>query len=160
MHKIELNELDRKKIKLDIEIFLFISLIFFLGIILFFGIIFGVTYYFYKPTEGFSKRLLSIFICLFLIFFALQWSNLLKLIDLKIGKKIIVNANSYKINQTKKSTFIITENPKWKIEIDEDLIPLIDQNSPIILEFTKASKTILFISNNNKNLLEELYNKE
>ncbi len=90
------------------------------------------------------------------MFISINVKNILKFIDLREGNKIRIQTNSYKLITQKKSTFLITNETKIKLEIDSDLLKLIDPEKPIAFEYTKKSKTLLFISNNDYNMLEKL----
>jgi hypothetical protein len=152
----EITDLDRRRIKLDIRISLLLSSVFFGGIMLLILIIALVAYCLPNPTNGFLNRFLyieSIFIFLYLMF---QWNNLLKYFDLIKGKKVRIETKNYEVKKTKKSTLLITKNPTFKFQIDDSLLPLIDINKTLFFEFTQNSKILLFISNDSKNLLEEI----
>ncbi|WP_298303201.1 hypothetical protein [Flavobacterium sp.] len=151
-----LNDLDKKRIKLDIKLSLFFSTIFFGGIILLLTIIFGIIIFFTNPVEGYLSRFFQIIFFFFVMFISINVKNILKFIDLREGNKIRIQTNSYKLITQKKSTFLITNETKIKLEIDSDLLKLIDPEKPIAFEYTKKSKTLLFISNNDYNMLEKL----
>ena len=118
----ELSELDKTRIKLDIKIFVMLSLFFFGLVILFLGLISGAVLFF-EPKEGFYSRILNIFSVFALLIIALNFNSILKFVDLKIGKKIRIQTNSYEIREQKKLAFIVIHEPKLKIEIEFVILP-------------------------------------
>lgn len=152
----EITDYDRTRIRLDIKISIFFSSMIFGGILVLLLAAFVALYFFTNPTAGFFNRALYIQSLLIALYFIFQWNNLLKYIDLKKGKKIRFETDSYKIKMNKNSTILLTENPNMKFRIDDNIVPLIDQNKMLSLEFTKNSKTLLFLSNDNINLLDEI----
>lgn len=152
----EITDYDRTRIRLDIKISIFFSSMIFGGILVLLLAAFVALYFFTNPTSGFFNRVLYIQSLLIALYFIFQWNNLLKYIDLKKGKKIRFETDSYKIKMNNNSTILLTENPNMKFRIDDNIVPLIDQNKMLSLEFTKNSKTLLFLSNDNINLLDEI----
>jgi len=75
-------------------------------------------------------------------------------LDLKSNLKIRITLNDYEIINGKKDTFLKTTEPKLRIALDQDLLPHININQPITIEITKRSKSLLFISHNENNLLD------
>jgi len=152
----EITDLDRKRIKLDLRISLLISSVIFGGIVLLILIIAFVTHCLTNPTNGFLNRFLYIEAIFFFLYLTFQWNNLLKYFDLRKGKKVRIETKNYEVRKTKKSTLLITKNPNFKFQINDSLLPLIDINKMLFFEFTQNSKTLLFISNDHMNLLDEI----
>jgi hypothetical protein len=150
----EITELDKKRIKLDIKISLLLSFIFFGAIMLLILVVCIFVFFLTNPIPGYLNRFLYIESIFALCFLAFQWNNLLKYFDLKKGKKIRVETENYQIKSNKKSLILRTKNPDLKFQISNDLLPLIDINKMLYFEFTQSSKTLLFLSNDNVNLLE------
>ena len=153
MEIIQLDEIDKNRIKKEIKTWLFLSIIFFgviIFVLLFFG---GISSFFYKMTGGAGKRLFFIFSGFLGMFILININTILKSIDLQIGKKIKITAVSYKLIEDKKQTFLLIENTKIKIELNKKMAEMLIVEQPLNLEYTRYSKTILFISNNEKNLL-------
>ena len=151
----KITNLDRKRIKSELRISLFLSSVIFGGVLLLILIIGVIVYCLTKPTVGFLNRFLyieSIIIFLYLIF---QWNNLLKYFDLRKGKKVRIETKDYEVRKTKKSTLLLTKNPASKFQINDNLVPLINVNKMLFFEFTQNSKILLFISNDSLNLLDE-----
>ena len=82
-------------------------------------------------------------------------TSLLKYFDLRKGKKVRIETKDYEVRKTKKSTLLLTKNPASKFQINDNLVPLINVNKMLFFEFTQNSKTLLFISNDSLNLLDE-----
>ena len=153
MEIIQLDEIDKNRIKKEIKTWLFLSIIFFgviIFVLLFFG---GISSFFYKMTGGAGKRLFFIFSGFLGMFILININTILKSIDLQIGKKIKITGVSYKLIEDKKQTFLLIENTKIKIELNKKMAEMLIVEQPLNLEYTRYSKTILFISNNEKNLL-------
>ena len=157
MKEIQLNQNDIKRIKDDIKLSSFFGLIFIMGIVLLLGIIAIILFLiFIKPKNGFMQRSLYILGFLFLPFIGLSFTNILKYLDIKRGKKKEIQSSNYEIHNKTNSAFIsLKDNNGMKIKIFEDLIPLIDANKSIRIEIASLSKYLLFISNDSKNLLED-----
>ncbi|MFD2603246.1 hypothetical protein [Flavobacterium suzhouense] len=61
----------------------------------------------------------------------------------------------YEIVSNKKDVFLKSKEPKLKIELYNDIAPYISINQSLIIEITNHSKTLLFISHSENNLLDE-----
>ena len=72
------------------------------------------------------------------------------------GKKIRVETSNYQIENNKKATLLINKSPNLKFHISDKLLPLIDLKKDLFFEFTQNSKTLLFLSNDKINLLDEI----
>jgi hypothetical protein len=153
----ELTKADKTTLKKDIRISLIIGLLFFVTLIVILAI--GPTLFLLfgkRPTDGFVTRGLLIFALLFIPFAFVSWKNILKYADIKIGKKLAIVTTHYEIDKTKSSVSLrLNDNDNRKIEVWEELLPLIDITKPLKIEIAILSKTIIFISHDHKNLLHE-----
>jgi hypothetical protein len=162
MTEIELNNNDKQKLKVEIKISMILGLLISIVLVVIVGVIPGLLFLFGKqPSEGFLGRSFFTLVLLFIPFLAISWTNILKYIDLKKGKKQNITTTNYKIIKKKDNTFIVIHNGKQKkIKIDHKLIDYINLSQPLILEISKFTKSLLFISHDNDNLLDKLYNDE
>ena len=114
-----------------------------------------------RPSDGFLTRGLYISGLLFIPFLAISWTNILKYIDLKKGKKLIIKTDDYEVISKKDTVYILTRgDKKQKIKIDKELVPNINRSQTLTMEISKLAKSLLFISHDNDNLLDKLYNDE
>lgn len=62
-----------------------------------------------------------------------------------------------RLKKTKDGLVLDTKAPlKLKLDLYDDLLPLIKLTEPITIEITKFSKTLLFLSHNTDNLMEKV----
>jgi hypothetical protein len=156
MTEIELTDTDKRRIKGDIKLTLIIGLIFSVALIVVVLIIPLVLYFFGKTADGFMRRSLFVIGGLSLPFLAVSWKNIFKYIDLRIGKKTTIKTDDYKIEKTKEGFVLKTQSPlKLKLDLWDEMPALIKVTEPLTIEITKLSKTLLFISQDTVNLLEE-----
>jgi len=162
MTETELNKNDKLRLKSDIRISMVLGLLFFLALVIIVGLIPSVMFIFGKrPSDGFMIRGLYIFALLSIPFIAISWTNILKFIDLRKGKKLVFNSDSYDVINKKDTAYILTHGDnKQKIKIDNELIPFINSSQPLTMEISNLSKSLLFISHDTENLLDKLYNDE
>jgi len=162
MTETELNKNDKLRLKADIKISMMLGLLFSLALVIIVGLIPGVMFIFGKrPSDGFVTRGLYMIVLLFIPFLVISWTNILKYIDLRQGKKQIIKTDDYDVINKKDTAYILTRGEtKQKIRIDNDLIPLIKSSQPLTMEITILAKSLLFISHDTDNLLDELYNVE
>lgn len=155
--ELELTQADKTTLKQDIKISLIVGLLFCValfilvtvGPVLF--VLFG-----YRPADGFVNRGLFILGLFFIPFFAVSWKNFLKYADIKRGKKLVIETTDYEINKSKSSVSLrLKDNENRKIEVWDELLPLIDVSRPLKIDIAILSKTIIFISHDNKNLLDD-----
>ena len=93
---------------------------------------------------------------MFLPFLAISWKNLLKYVDLRKGKKTKLIITDYEvINKKGKAVITDKDNSKQKVEIDERLLEFIDLARPLNIELSQLTNSLLFISHDSHNLLEE-----
>jgi hypothetical protein len=157
MNEIQLTEADKDRIKTDIKLTSIIGLIFCVALIVLVLIIPLILYFFGKTADGFGRRSLFIIGGLSLPFIAISWTNILKFIDLRIGKKMNIKTQDYEIEKTKEGFILKTKSPlKLKLDLWDEMPPLIKVTEPITFELTKLSKTLLFISQDTVNLLEKI----
>jgi len=162
MTETNLNSNDKLQLKADIKISMVLGLLFSIVLVIIVGLIPGVMFIIGKrPSDGFVTRGLYIFGLLFIPFLAISWTNILKYIDLKKGKKLIIKTDDYEVINKKDTSYILTRGDnKQKIKIDNDLVPFIKLSQPLTMEISKLAKSLLFISHDNNNLLDKLYNEE
>jgi hypothetical protein len=155
--EIELTEVDKTTLKQDIKVSLIVGLLFCVALIFIVAIGPALFLLFAKrPAEGFVSRGLFILGLLFLPFVAISWKNFLKYADIKRGQKLAIVTTDYEINKTKSSvSLLLKDNENRKIEIWEELLPLIDVSRPLKIHIAILSKAIIFISHDNKNFLNE-----
>ena len=157
MQIISLNNFDKKKLKVDIKINLFMTTLFYLLVLLFLAVVFGIVYLFFEFELGYINRTFIILLSFFLPFIFLYFITFLKYIDLKYNKKLKFNSSNYVLNKKGDSNFIVFKNPKKiKFLIDDELLSFINKNEALNIEYTLVSKTLLFISNNNDNYLDKI----
>ena len=157
IQEIEMTVADKKTLGQSIKLSISIGLLFCVALVIILGIIPAVIYFMGKqPPDGFVTRGLYILGLLFIPFLAISWKSLLKFIDIRQGKKIIIESGQYEIQKTESSVYIrTTDNQEQRFEIWDELIPLLDLTQPIQIEIAKISKEIIFISNNADNLLDK-----
>ncbi|MCB9034287.1 MAG: hypothetical protein H6553_10650 [Chitinophagales bacterium] len=157
MQELELTKTDKAILKQDINISFIVGFVFcvalfilvIVGPILF--VLFG-----YRPADNFVSRGLFTLGLFFILFIAVSWKNILKFVDIKRGKKLVIETTDYEIKKTKNSVLLrLKDNENRTIEIWEELLPLIDISRPLKIDIAILSKTIIFISHNNKNLLDD-----
>ncbi len=152
----ELNNNDKKRIWLEIKISTIIPTILFVLLLSILVIGSGITTFFINVKPGFLNRSLTILLFLFIPFLYFVWLSAIKYIDLKRNTKITIQLGNYEFKKRKNDIFVVSEKENFKMKIFEDLIPLIDVNSPLTVEYTKYSKVLLFVSNDNQNLLDKI----
>jgi hypothetical protein len=157
MTEIELNQADRNNLKADIKVTLIIAFFFFLALVVIVGLAPLTMYLLGKtPTDGFGTRGLYILGLLFLPFLFISWTNVLKYIDLRKGKKFRFESSEYQIQKKRDSVIIRTSEPcKMKFEVFTDVDSRIDINKPLTIEYAPTSKTLFFISNDLTNSLDK-----
>ena len=153
----ELTQADKKTLKEDIKISPIVGLLFCVVLVLIVAIVPALFLFFDKqPSDGFVTRGLFILGLLFIPFVAVYWKNILKFADIKSGKKLVIMSTNYEIEKTRSSVSLrLKDNDNRRIEVWEELLPLIDISKPLKIDITILSKTIIFISHDNKNLLNE-----
>lgn len=157
MIEIELTDTDKQRIKEDIKLTLIIALLFSVALIVVVLIIPLILYFFGKTADGFLRRSLFIIGGLSLPFFAVSWKNILRYIDLRIGRKTAFKTEDYKIEKAKDGFVLKTQSPlKLKLDLRDDIPALIKVTEPLTIEITKLSKTLLFISQDTVNLLVKI----
>jgi hypothetical protein len=152
----ELNNNDKKRIWLEIKISTIIPAILFVLLLFLLLATTGVMFFFTNAKPGLLNRSLTILLFLFILFLYFVWSSAIKYIDLKRNAKIRIQLDNYELKKRKNNIFVVSEKENFKMKIFEDLIPLIDINSPLTIEYTKFSKVLLFVSNDNQNLLDKI----
>ena len=162
MTEADLNNNDKLQLRADIKISMVLGLLFSLALVIIVGLIPGVMFILGKQTSnGFVTRSLYIIGLLFIPFLAISWTNVLKYIDLKKEKKIIIKTNDFTVINKKDTAYILTSSDnKQKIKIDKKLVPLIKLSQTLTIEISKVAKSLLFISHDNDNLLDKLYGSE
>ena len=157
MQETEMTAADKKTLRQSIKLSLIIGLLFCVALVLIVGIIPAVVFLIGRHlTDGFVNRGLFILGLLFIPLLAISWKGLLKFVDIRRGKKIRIESSQYEIQKTKSSVYIrTTDNPEQRFEIWDELIPHLNLTRPIKIEIAKISKTIIFISNDNHNLLDK-----
>lgn len=113
------------------------------------------------PLNGFMNSSIAIiaFFFIALLSILLLQKNLLQYIDFKKSKKLVFTTNDYEIISEKDESFIVVKSHNnYKIKIENELVYLIKLAKPLTLEISSFNKSLLFISHNNNNLLDNLYN--
>ena len=77
-----------------------------------------------------------------------------------LGKKLIIKTDNYELIYKKDTAYILTFDNKLNVKIDNKLVPLIKSSQSLTIEISKLTKSLLFISHDNDNLLDKLYNDE
>lgn len=157
MQEVELTQADKLTLRQDIKVSLIIAFLFCFALVLIVAIIPGVLFLFGKcPADGFVKRGLFILLLLFIPFIAISWNNFLKYIDIRRGKKLEFVSADYEITKTKNSVSLrLKDNGNRDIEVWDALLPLIDITRPLKIDVAILSKAIIFISHDNKNLMDD-----
>ena len=158
MQEIDINTIDRKRIRSDIWVSMFLGTVFLLAIIGLVALIFFIGVLLKaNPSAGVVDRVMYFLVGILILYIALLYPNFIKLIDLIKGKKVVLNLSSYIIDNIKDSHYVISSDKKYgKIEIYGDLVPEIKKDLPLQIEITKYSKIVLYISNDKENLLERI----
>lgn len=157
----DLTETDVKRIKVDIKLTMIIGLLFTVAMIVLVFIIPTILTLFKKSADGFVKRGLIIVGLLSLPLLVFSWKSIVMYIDLQIGKKRKFRTSDYVIKKEKNGFVLRTMTPlKLKFDLYDNLPDLIRIDEPITIETTKLSKTLLFISQNNENLLEKVESED
>jgi len=158
----ELNNNDKLRLRADIKISMMLGFLFSIALVIIVGLIPGVMFVFGKrPSDGFVTRSLYIFGLLLIPFLVISWTNILKYIDLRKGKKLIYKMDDYEVINKKETAYLLTHGDnKQKIKINNELVPLINASQPLTIEISNLSKSLLFISHDRDNLLDKLYNDE
>ena len=155
--EIELSQADKITLKQHIKVSLIVGLLFCIALVLIVAIVPALFLLFGKQlADGFVNRCLLILGLFFLPFLAISRKNFLKYVDIKRGKKLVIVTTDFEINKTKNSVSLrLIDNNNRKIEVWEELLPFINISRPLKIHIAILSKTILFISHDNKNLLDE-----
>lgn len=157
----DLNSEEKLQLTGDIKLSILTGLLFSVAIMIFFGLVIGVMVFIGKPSDGFKTRILYIIGISFLPLLAVLWTNILKYIDLKKGKKLIIETDSYEVISKKDTAYILTRGEKkQKIEIDKALVPYINPTQSLTMGISKLGRSLLFISHDSDNLLDKLDNHE
>jgi hypothetical protein len=157
MTEIELNNSDKLRLKNDMKLSLILGLLFTIILVTIVAIIPCILFMFDKqPTDGYITRSLYILGGLSIPLVGISWKNVIKFIDLKKGLKIKFISMEYEIKKEKDETFIIaTDNDNQKIKIYDYMETYIESPKPLIVELSKLTKTLLFISHDSDNLIEK-----
>ncbi len=156
MNEIQLTKADRETIKTDIKLTSILGLLFSVVLIVLVFIIPLILYFIGKTAGGFAKRSMQIICLLLLPFIAVSWNNILKGLDLIVGRKINFQTTDYQVKETKDGFMLKIISP-YKINFDLFIIPsTLKNNDPITVEIGKLSKTLLHLSQGNENLLERI----
>jgi hypothetical protein len=157
MSELELSEKDKNRIKSDIRLTLILGLLFTIALITVMFIIPTILYFLNRASDGFLKRALLIIGLLSLPMLVISWKNILKYIDLKKGKKLSFKTTDYEIKKEKEGFILQTATPlKLKFDLYDKLPDLIKAKESIKIESTRLSMTLLYISQDNENLLEKV----
>jgi hypothetical protein len=162
MKETELNNNDKLRLRADIKISMMLGLLFSIALVIIVGLVPSVMFIFGKrPADGFVTRGLYIIGLLFIPFLVISWTNILKYIDLRKGKKLIYKTDDYEVINKKDTAYILTRDEnKQKIKIDNELAPFIKSSQPLTIEISNLAKSLLFISHDTDNLLDKLYNDD
>ncbi len=157
MQEVELTHRDKLILKNHIKISLIIALLFCVVLVLIVAVIPVVCHFLGQHiVDGFVSRSLFILGLLFIPFVAVSWTSILKLLDIRRGKKLEFLSSDYEIIKTKDSVLLrLKDTTDRDIEVWDELLPLIDIRRPLKVDITILSKVILFISHDNKNLLDD-----
>jgi hypothetical protein len=157
MNEKKLNEVDKNRIKTEIKLSMILGLLFTIALIVVVFIVPSVLFFLNKPSDGFIKRGLFILALLSFPMLLVSWKNVIKYIDLKRGNKIHFQTTDYEIKKEKED-FVLRVNTPSKMQFDlyDKLPDLIKFKEPITIEATRLSKTLLYISQGNGNLLEKV----
>jgi hypothetical protein len=158
MKESELNNADRERISVDIKLTIILGTLLVTAIVILVGLVpLGLYLFGNAPTGGFVKRGLFVLSFVVLLYIFLTWRNLIKYIDLKNGKKISFRTAEYELKKERDGLLLLTKNPlKLKLDVYDDLLTLIKQSDPLTIEISKFSKTLLFVSQGDENLLERI----
>ncbi|WP_157578677.1 hypothetical protein [Pontibacter roseus] len=157
MTEIALTQRDIKRIKNDIKLTLILGMLFTIGLIILLFITPLILTLFNKPADGFANRALFIIGLVSLPFIGISWKNIVKYIDLIRSRKISFKTSDYEIKKGKDGFILSIETPlKLKFDLYDKLPELLRLGEPIKIELTRLSKTLLYISQDGKNLLEKV----
>lgn len=154
MNEIQLTQADRETIKTDIKLTLIIGALFSVVLLVLVFIIPLILYFIGKTADGFARRSLFMMGSLLLPFIVVSWTNIVKCLDLIVGRKIKFQTTDYQIEKAKHG-FVLTIKSPYKIEFDlPDMPSILKVSDPITVEIAKLSKTLLLISQRNENLFD------
>jgi hypothetical protein len=157
----ELTEADRRRIRSQIILTFILGTLVALGLVLLLIIGFGTAYVLgVKPAQGFSSRVWMVVACISMLIPLLAANNILKMIDILQGKKLVIATSEYRIEKRKEGTFLVSVSPPLTIEIYDNIVPLLRQSALLNIELSKLSKTVLFISYDHENLMEKVESEE
>ena len=157
MNELDLNQADKNRIKDEIKLALILGAVFTIALIVVVLIVPTILFLLDKTSEGFLKRGIFIISLLSLPLVVIDRWNFFKYLDLKRGKKINFSTSDYDIRKEGNGFVLRTTIPfKGKFNVYDEIPALIRLNEPLIIETTKLGKILLYISQDNENLLEKV----
>ena len=157
MHEVELTLADRARLKASVKLGWVLGVAVLAGLWLLILLIGGVVVLFFRNTmaPGMMMRGLWIMGGLSIPFLVLAAKSLIRLVDLRVGKKLSFTLTDYQVEQGNDGALLRSRSGvRLKESLYDGLVPLIRTAEPLHIETSKVSKELLFISHGRQNLLE------
>jgi hypothetical protein len=156
MDELELTQKDRERIKVQIKLPQIITLLFTVALILFLVLIpFGLYLFGKNLADGWIQRGGLILAIMVIPLIVMSLTNIVKIVDLRTGKKLKLETSHYDLKKTKNDTILQIRAPlKLELGLYDGLLPLLKASEPITVEIAKRSKILLSITQGGDNLLE------
>ncbi|HEY5749659.1 MAG TPA: hypothetical protein VIU12_26505 [Chryseolinea sp.] len=157
MNELELTSADKERIKVEIKLMQIMIILFTIALVLLLAVIPLIFFLFGKRfADGWTQRGLFILAGLSLPLIVISWKNMVKYVDLRSGKKLKFETADYSIKGKKDEKILEIRTPlKLKLDLSDDLPPLLKTSEPITIEIAKRSGMLLSITQGGNNLLEE-----
>ena len=157
MDELELTQKDNERIKTQIRLTQIIVLLFTIALVLLLGVIpFGLYFFGLNFADGWIQRGGLILAMSSLPVIVISLMNVVKFVDLKMGKKLKLETSDYDIKKIKDDTILQIHAPlKLKLDLYDGLLPLLKTSEPITIEIAKRSKMLLSITQGGDNLLDQ-----
>ncbi|MBI3220166.1 MAG: hypothetical protein HYZ44_11695 [Bacteroidetes bacterium] len=113
-----------------------------------------------KPAHALSTRVWIVVGCISMLIPLLASGNIVKMLDVFQAKKVVIATCEYHIEKQSAGTFLVSTSPPLRIEIYDKIVPLLKPSVTLHIELSKLSKTVLFISHDQENLMERVESEE
>jgi hypothetical protein len=156
----KLTAADRKIVREEIKASIRVGIVFLLFGALILFLAFGASLVHISISHIFMVRMISVFCIYFLVVLFVWFSYFQHYMDLIKGAKIKLHLHRYELIVKKRRTYLISmdwqEGQHEHLEIEEEMLPHITLNRPLMLELGKRSNVILFISHDTDNYLHKI----
>ncbi len=157
MQELDLTTSDISRLQIKISAVKLLGFVLFFFELILLAILFIATLFMDHPEKGFERRLLIMSVYFTVPFILILLYAIYVYVDIKNGKKILIRSIDYTIGENNSRVFILLkDNDIRKIDISQkNMLKSIDEKRPLKIEISKISKTLLFISNGDENLLDK-----